>query len=155
MRALTIKLAAAEGGGTALRADAQVVWTPPVAPREHIPSGVRSVLVNARDPEHHVSFKRVVRDRATVRRLVALVEHTKLAPPLIGNERLCPLDTGRASVVALSFRGRAHQRPLARLKINENGCSYVELRVHGQGERELQGAFETAGKLEKVLDHRL
>lgn len=153
-RTLLIEVAAAEGGGTALRADAQVIWTHPAAPRERIPSGVRSVLVTAHDQEHRVSFRHIVRDRATVRRLVALVERLKLAPPVSGSMRSCPAFID-PELIVLSFRGRPHRRPLARLKIRLEGCESVGLKIHGHETQDLQGASTVPTKLEEMLGHRL
>lgn len=152
-REVIIAVAAAEGGGTALRADAQVIWTRPESSREHVPSGVRDVLVKARDPEHHVSFERTVRDRAKVKRLEWFVEGL-LPAPRPGGKQHCQREGNGAPMVDLSFHGLAHRRPLAHLRIDANACPSI-LRTHGRTQPPVEGAQEAISKLEKLLGHRL
>lgn len=121
---LSVGVARAAGGGTALQADALVVWTRPRPPAEHIPAGVRIVKIRATDRRRHISLAMSVTNPAQVRAIVATIEALQRPPQggtcaggaMMDGKRLEP-------VIDLAFATTSDRRPVVRVKIDENtGC---------------------------------
>jgi hypothetical protein len=149
---LVVQVAAAKDGGTALRVDAQVVWTLPRPATERIPAGTERVLLKVDEPRGRVHFTHSIEDVATIARIVAIVEGLERSQPGTSN---CPLDDGKAAVIELSFEHSGAGKPLARVVIDENGCASVDVRIDGRPEPELSGAYEARKALEALLGRRL
>jgi hypothetical protein len=144
---LTIGATAADGGGTALRADAQVVWMIPRPARETIPAGVRSVLVSV---DHHGggAFKDAsVTAPGKVARLVSYVDSLQLVQP---SQIPCPAIGPSTRVLELRFLGPAGTRagPLARAV--EDGCDGLTFYVRGHRERPLDERDEVGALLHRL-----
>ena len=71
---LQVTVTQAEGAGTALLADGQVVWVIPRPASERIPGGVRVIDVTASDPPRHIHFAGTIKSAAAIRRIVTLIE---------------------------------------------------------------------------------
>ncbi len=77
---LAFEAIAAEGGGTALRADGEVIWTLPRAASEHIPDGIAAISVRAAASQPApVSVSQTITEAASVQEVIALIEG--LHPP--------------------------------------------------------------------------
>ena len=120
---LSVGVAQAADGGTALRADALVVWTRPRPPAEHIPAGVRVVKIKATDRRRHISLAISVSSPAEVRAVVAAIEALQ-RPPKGGSCAGADVDGKQLEpVIDLAFVTASDWRPVVRVKIDENaGC---------------------------------
>lgn len=150
---LSVLAARAKEGGTALRADAIVIWTRPRPAAERIPAGVKIVSVRVRDLRRRISFAQDVSGRGRVREIVALVEG--LLRPQGGAPPSCPVDDGRDAVVSLAFRRSAGAPPAARVRISANGCGSIELWRGRRVQPPLEGALQALKGLRKVLKRTL
>lgn len=140
---------AAEGGGTALRADGQVIWAVPRAPSEHIPTGVSEISVHASASlPAPLSLSQTISDPQSVQQVIALIE--SLHPPG-GGFRSCPADRPGELVLDLEFRKEVEASPVAQADVSVGGCGSVELSVNGQPEGELEGAWLVAERVEGIL----
>jgi hypothetical protein len=149
---LFFEVTAAEGG-TALRADGQVIWALPRAASEHIPAGVSAISVRATaSVPTPVSVSQTISAAASVERVIALIEglHTPG-----GGARLCPIDRPGELVVELGFLDAGQAEPVAALVAQTGGCGSVALWVHGQFEGYLEGAWGVAETVENVLGTKL
>jgi hypothetical protein len=121
---LSVGVAQAAGGGTALQADALVVWTRPRPPAEHIPAGVRIVKIRATDRRRHISLAMSVTNPARVRAIVATIEALQ-RPPQGGTCAGGAMMDGKQlePVIDLAFATASDRRPVVRVKVDENaGC---------------------------------
>ena len=144
---LTIGATAAEGRGTALRADAQVVWMIPRPASETVPAGVRSVLVSV-DHFGGGAFKEAsVSAPGKVARLVSYVDSLQLVQP---SQIPCPAIGPSTRVLDLRFLGPAGTRagPLARAV--EDGCDGLRFSVRGHRERPLDESDEVGALLHRL-----
>lgn len=147
---LVVELAAAKGGGTALRVDGEVTWVRPRPRSERIPRGVKVVSVVLTDRSRHISLHRTLADRRSVRRAISIVEGLPLYQ---GGIRRCPPDRHRNTIVHMRFRKRRASKPVATVTIDDNSCTSVRLRVHGHAEPALSGADEATQELRALLRH--
>jgi hypothetical protein len=136
-RDLVVEVAAAGGGQTAIRVDAQVAWQPPRAAGERIPSAARvvtiaevpGVLPGTSHPPAPVTITGV----AVVTRLAALVDGLPLST--IGPGASCPAPLGPE--VQLTFRGSPSGPPLA-VAQGPAGCGTVLFTVDGRQQPALE-----------------
>jgi hypothetical protein len=130
---LLVTLTAAHGGGTAVRADGQVVWLFERPPAERIPSGVGAVTIS----EHRINGTShgpwTVTDQARVRRIVALLDRLPAAQP---GAVACPADLGPLVTATFSTAGG---RRLATAYADGGGCGFVNLWIRGHRNPALQG----------------
>jgi hypothetical protein len=149
---LTVLVADAKGGGTAMRADAQVEWTRPRPSSERIPADASLVTVTVKDRRHRVSFVENVKARAAVEAIVALIEGLQRPGESTSS---CPADSGNDPTIELAFRTTPGAPPLVRVHIDDNGCGSVSF-WRGAREQPLLGeASEATQKLQKLLARRL
>lgn len=149
---LVVQVAAAKQGGTAIRADGEAVWVKPRPASERIPAGVKAVTITARDRARHISLQRTLTNHGPVNRIIALVESLPLAQ---GDSYHCPADTSRRPIIQMLLRRTATSPPLARLRINDNGCGSVTLRIRGHAQPPLGGAEEATEALRALLHTKL
>ena len=134
-RELIVSVSAARGGGTAMRADAQVVWLVRRPVSERIPAGVRAVTISDRHITGTSPGPWTVTDHARVHRIVALVDALPAAQP---GAVACPADSG--PIVTLRFETAATGgRTLARATADGSGCGGVGLWIHGHRSPGLEG----------------
>lgn len=146
-------------GSTALRADAQVVWTTLRPASETIPSGAHLLRVtvhdrNSRswDPESRslALLERLPRKTTSVRQIdgiVALLNELQVVQPGL---RLCPLDVGDSSV-ELTFYASPHAAPLAVADIEPRGCGGVSLTIGGISQPRLEGGWSLIDQIGDAL----
>ena len=153
---LVVETAAAEGGGTALRADAHVTWNRPRPADEQVPAGVKLISVNARasGPSDEVSVSRRISAPASVQKVIALVEDLPLQR---GGKKKCPKEAPRRVrgiaplVTELRFRESAEMPPVATLVTHEGCPQRVRFSVHGEEQPELSDGYELVPLLERLL----
>lgn len=121
---LIVDVATARGGGSAVRADAQVTWLARRPRSERIPHGVRLVEVRVLRPG---ARSRLVSSPRVVGRIVTLVDRLPLAQP---GAHSCPADRG--PIVLLSFLRSTRASPLAIAQADGSGCGLVELSIRGR-----------------------
>lgn len=144
---LSVGVTAADGGGTALRADAVVVWMIPRPAGERVPAGVRSVLVSV-DHYGRGAFKAAtVTAPGKVARLVAYVNSRQLAQPGAIN---CPAIGPSTQVVDLRFLGAAGTGSVPLARAVEDGCDGLRFSVRGHRQHAL-----AEGDSVSALLHRL
>ena len=150
---LAFEAIAAEGGGTALRADGEVIWTLPRAASEHIPDGIAAISVRAAASQPApVSVSQTITEAASVQEVIALIEG--LHPPGGGFE-LCPADFPGSLALELEFLKAGQAEPAAKLVAETGGCGSIALWVHGQFEGYLDGASTVAVHIEDLLGTKL
>jgi hypothetical protein len=135
--ALQADVAEAAGGGTALRADSEVVWAIPRPASEHIPARIRLVEAVVNESARHVHIARAFRSPGVIRGIIATVERLErqgagaCVPPAFEGEE-----------VELRFRRSKSSAPVARVRANENPCRPAEVWVRGQRQPDLARAYE-------------
>ena len=134
LREISVTVAAADGGGTALRADGVVVWMVPRALSERIPDGARLLDVVLRGGKRDVLTHIVVRDPVRIARAARVLNRLPLAQP---GTFLCALDRGAR--LHLTFRGEVGARPLARAVAELGGCANVRLTLAAGAQPPLLG----------------
>jgi hypothetical protein len=122
-RELTVEVADAGRGQTAIRVDAQVTWLPARTASEQVPAGATAVTLSV-IPDGNLHRKppppATVTAKAAVRRITALVNALPVFPP---GPRECLLDGGAALVV--TFRAAPKGRVLATAAAELEGCQPV------------------------------
>jgi hypothetical protein len=121
---LSVGVAQAAGGGTALQADALVVWARPRPPAEHVPAGVRIVKIRATDLRRHISLVMSIGSPAEIRAIVAAIEALQ-RPPQGGTCAGGAMTDGKRlePVIDLAFATASGRPPIVRVKVDENtGC---------------------------------
>ena len=149
-RELIVAVAQAAGGGTALRADAEVVWVVTRSARERVPAGVTVVTITVRRPlggrgsAKPISLT-VTRQR-TVRRIVEFVDALPTAQP---GTVACPNDVG--PMVELDFRARRGAPPVAVAIADGSGCGFVTFAIRGHTEPKLADGPRLIKQLTSLL----
>jgi hypothetical protein len=136
----------AEGGGTALRADAQVIWIVPRPSSEHIPAGVSAISVRATaSVPTPVSVSQTISEPAAVQKVIAMVEGLK---PPGGAATLCPI---HLPGFELEFLEAGQPEPVVTLITKPEGCDIVEFWVHGH----VAGRLGRAGTVVQLIEELL
>lgn len=142
---LLLTVTAARGGGTAVRADAQVVWQFERPAAERIPAGVQSVSVSERGLNGHRSGRWTVTEPARVKRAASILDALPAGQP---GPVACPADWG--PYVTLTFAsGRGEQ--VARAVVDGSGCLGVNLWIRGHSQPWLQGNASLVKQLSAAL----
>ena len=147
-RELAIGLVGA-GGGTALRADAEVMWFV-LRPRwEKVPRDVSSLQVRsvANDPPRRRSL--IVTSRSAIRRIVSMVNRLPAAQPV---NQHCPKDSGPD--VTLAFLQANGHKPVAVVSADGSGCGGVRFTLRGRRGPALNGGRLLVSELESLLKTR-
>ena len=130
-------------GGSAIRADAQVLWAPARSPLDTVPTSVAGVdvlIVRQRAGREQLPTVRRTVTGAAARRLVALVNGLPRAVPTMYAS--CPVTVGgERRIDRLVFRGAG---PTARLLVDLAGCGSAELTVGRRKPIELSQSFTSA-----------
>jgi hypothetical protein len=145
-RLVLVTAARATGGGTALRADAQVMSVVTRPAWERIPAGIREVMITAHRPGKPASAPVTVTVRNKVRRIVALVDALPRAQP---GAVACPNDVGPE--VRLAFRHTPGAAPLAIATADGSGCGGVTFRLRGHSGPPLAGGPGLIRRLSSLL----
>jgi hypothetical protein len=99
---LVLDTAATGGAGTALRADAQVVWVTPRPASERIPAGVREIDITRARRGQTPSLSIAVTNPERVREVVSMIDRLATVPPT--GTVACPAIPVNPPVVTLRFR---------------------------------------------------
>jgi hypothetical protein len=145
---LLAEVAAARGGGAAVRVDAEVVWLFTRPNWERIPAA-KLVTITWRDPRRRGEGRLVVNDQTKVARIVSLVNDLPAAQP---GTRSCPRAPG--AVLSLSFLRSATAPALARVMADGGGCGGVTVTLRGRGAPELKRGPELITRLQSLLKTR-
>jgi hypothetical protein len=126
-RELTVEVADAGNGQTAIRVDAQVTWLPAREASETVPAAATAVAMSVipdgnsnRKPPRPVT----VTSPAAVRRIIAMVNSLPVFPP---GPRECGF--GRGDDLVLTFLAAPQGRILATALVNGGGCQQVVFAV--------------------------
>jgi hypothetical protein len=120
-RELTVEVADAGAGQTAIRVDAQVTWLPARPASEKVPAAATAVTLSViSDPHQKPPQSQTITRPAAVRRITALVNALPVFPP---GPRECGSGTGADLV--LTFRAAPQGRVLATALVNGSGCQPV------------------------------
>jgi hypothetical protein len=150
-RSLVVTVAAARGGGTAVRADAEIVWVQPRARSERVPASAHVVSITDRrldvqTGKSTTSAPLLVTDPAKVRRIAALVNG--LPRSQLGVVP-CPADSGPN--VDLKFSAVQGGRVLAEANADGSGCGEVSFSRNGKAKPALSGGPGLIHRLGKLL----
>jgi hypothetical protein len=158
---LVIKAVQLPNGSTALRADAQVVWTIPRPTSETIPSGARLLRItvhdrnrssrNPQNPSQLALLERLPWKTTSPRQIegiVALLNELRVVQP---GRRFCPLERGDSSV-ELTFYTSPDAAPLAVAGIGPGACrGGVSLTIGGVSQPRLEGGWSLVGQIGEAL----
>jgi hypothetical protein len=148
-RTLAVSITAAQGGGSAIRADAEVEWLIPRPRSERVPAGVRLVTITDTRVDVHTGRSTtstiVVTDAARVRRIVGLVDALTLDE--LG-EVSCPSPSG--PLLDLRFYAKWGGRVLGQAT-TPGYCDTVAFEVRGRAEPMLIGAAGLIKSLDSLL----
>lgn len=150
-RSLVVTVAVARGGGTAVRADAEVAWVRPRSTAERVPSEAHVVSItdrrfNVPGGTSTVSAPLTIADAAKVRRIAALVN--ALPRDQLGVVP-CPADFGPH--VDLKFYAVRGGPVLAEADADGSGCGIVSFWRHGNAEAPLSGGPGLIHRLASLL----
>lgn len=146
---LVFGVAAARGGGSALRVDAQVVWVLERSPTERIPAGVHAVKVSEQRLGGPSRGPWTITTLARVADAAALIDRLSASQPGLS---FCPSDTGPDVTLAFLSRSGAN---LATAVVDGSGCLAVTLSIDGRQRHGLQGTSKLVGELSSALGVRL
>jgi hypothetical protein len=149
-KTLGVVVTAARGGGTAVRADAELVWTVVRPGWERVPAGVRAVTITDDRLGEPAGSPRTVTDPAQVNRIVALVNGLPRAQPGVFS---CPADMG--PLVGLSFLPAPGAVPVAVASADGSGCGIVTFRIGGRTAPSLSGGPGLIKSLDSLLGTQL
>jgi hypothetical protein len=142
---LLITVTAARGGGTALRADGQVIWERLRPAWERIPAGARTVAVSERGLNGHRSGRWTVTEPGRVKRAASLLDRLPAAQP---GAVACPVDWG--PYVTLVFAAGWGER-IATAVVDGSGCLGVKVWIRGHEAPGLRAKPELLGQLSSAL----
>lgn len=149
-RELTVEVAPAKGGGTALRADAEVVWFVKRLAADRVPAGIRTITITSRQLGKPPSAPITASAASKVRRIVSYVNQL---PPRQPGVTACPDDRG--PYVELQFRKAAGATPVAVATADGSGCGLVTLTVGGRQEPALTEGPQLIKWLSSLLGTKL
>ncbi len=144
-----VVLAVPDGGQTAIRADAQVVWLPARPAAERIPADARAVTVTpvfgdqAGKARERLDRAVTVTDPAKVAGVAALIDGLDRFPPGVAN---CPADFGAA--IRLTFLASPHGRVVAVVVAGYAGCGVVSVTIRGRSMPALSDYTQSGQRLQ-------
>jgi hypothetical protein len=144
-RELIVTVARGSPGGTAVRADAQVVWVTARPSWERVPANARVVTITVDEPGGRSSRTLTVTG-APVRRIIKLVNALGAAQPGAIN---CPADRG--PLVSLVFRHAKSGPALATVVADGSGCGGVSFELGQRPAPPLTGGPGLVKQLQRQL----
>ena len=152
-RWLTVKVVAAAGESTALRADAQVVWIVPHSASERIPTSARIVDLKVEPPEGRRPISVVVSKVDAVLKIAALIDRLPTVEPSDPVYGCGPYWERDRSTYRLTFRANSGGPVLAEaIQSKPIGvCSTMALTIRGHRQTPLTGASPVIDRVEGLL----
>jgi hypothetical protein len=153
-RELLVQVTTLAGGGTGVRADAQVQWIIPRPVSERIPRGVHEIDVARAAPGDAPSLEVKVVSQREIRALVAMVDALGIVQP---GAYSCPLQQGDAPIVTFTFRASdegtvlASAGELASAREPTTSCDPMTFSIRGHPQTPLLGGAAVVGKAGRLL----
>jgi hypothetical protein len=144
-RTLAVEVTSAVGGGSAVRADGEAVWTLTRPAWERIPSDARSVTVRATQGPRISSLPVTLTAPAKLAAIARLLDRLPVRQPAAS---ACPGDDGVG--LELSFRAAANSRPVARVDADPEGCEGIGFSIGKRAGPGLAGGGELADLLGRL-----
>lgn len=136
LNALDVEVAAARGGGSAVRADGVAAWVRAHPQWDQVPSTARVMTVwRTRQGRH--SGPITFRHPSDLNRVADFLNQAPVAPPEVEH---CPKGYDESFTVV--FQARRSGPRLALSKVDENACGFVSLSVGGRHGPPLVGAYQ-------------
>jgi hypothetical protein len=138
---------AAAGGGSLLRADAQVTWYPARTAAEYIDPGRYHVLritvsIGGRRPH---TVRKLVTSRAVIARLAGALDRMQAAPSEVVS---CPAIWADYQ---LAFSVSRQSRPVVVVSANQDGCGGAGITVNGRTQPALDDHGTVAALVDQVV----
>ncbi|MGA2322165.1 MAG: hypothetical protein ABSG95_15765 [Solirubrobacteraceae bacterium] len=151
---LVLDTAATGGAGTALRADAQVVWVTPRPASERIPAGVREIDITRARRGQAPSLLIAVTNPERVREVVSMIDGLATVPPT--GAVACPDIPVNPPVITLRFRATAAGLVLASASQAVDAtagppCQPMNLSIHGRPQPPLAGGLALLRRLRAII----
>jgi hypothetical protein len=128
-RELTVEVADAGHGQTAIRVDSQVTWLPARPASAMVPATATAVTLSA-IPDPNLNAKTpqpaTITSPQAVRRIIAMVNSLPVFPP---GPRECGFGRGEVEALVLTFLAAPQGRVLATAYVSTEGCEPVFLAV--------------------------
>lgn len=131
-RELTVEVADAGSGQTAIRVDAQVTWLPARQASQTVPAAATAITLSViPDPNLNKKPPRpvTVTSPAAVRRITAMVNSLPVFPP---GPRECGFGRGEVAALVLTFLAAPRGKGLATAYVSTEGCEPVFFAVGSQ-----------------------
>jgi hypothetical protein len=157
-RWLVVSMVALSGGGTGLRADADVQWIVPRPRAERIPRSVRVLDVSVGPPHAAPSTRASIVDRGKVARIASQINGLGISQPGVMS---CPARPAGAPVVTFTFRRRlggavvARATQLAGAVEPTTACDPMTLSIEGRRWPPLLGGAAVVHNAQRLLGIRL
>jgi hypothetical protein len=150
-RTLAVTVAAARGGGSAVRVDGEAVWLVERPRAERVPAGVTFVAVTGHSLDTHTGKTTTdspidVTRAGKVHRIVRLINRLELAQPGV---EACPADLGPD--VQIRFFAQQGGPVVAEADAEGSGCGFVSFMLRGHSEHALTGGPGLIVHLDKLL----
>jgi hypothetical protein len=150
---LSLATIAAPGGGTLLRAEAQVVWTSERPAAERVPAGVSSIELTRRSVDRQISLRRTISAAHQVKPIVTVIDRLPIVQP---GTTACP-DARVGPTLIITFRGPAHEA-LAQAVQRAGGevanCNPMYFSVRGHEEDPLAQGATVIALIDRMLGIR-
>jgi len=151
---LVLETAATGGAGTALRADAQIVWVTPRPASERIPAGVREIDITRARRGQAPSQSIAVTDPEGVREVVSMLDGLATVPPT--GAVACPAIPVNPPVVTLRFRATPAGPVLASASQAVDAtagppCQPMGLSIRGRPQPPLAGGLAFLRRLRAII----
>lgn len=149
-RGLDVSIEAARGGGTAIRADAQVIYWIPKPKWEQVPGGVQQIDVSVArlnvSTGKTTTTSQAVTSPTQIATIVSLVNALPPAQPWL---LFCPVDLGPN--VRLNFLSAPGAAPLATAVADGSGCGGVSFTLGGKSAPGLSNGSELDTELGHLI----
>jgi hypothetical protein len=147
---LSLATIAAPGGGTLLRAEAQVVWISERPAAERVPAGVSSIELTRRSVNRQIPLRRTIRAALQVKAIITVIDHL---PIVQQGTTSCP-DERAGPTLIITFRGPA-DKALAQAVQRAGGevanCNPMYFSVRGREEDALAQGAAVAALIDRML----
>jgi hypothetical protein len=148
IRWLVVAIVPLQDGSTGVRADSEVVWITPRPRSERVPATARRVVVTNSRGTTLVQGPITVTSRATVARIVSLLNRLPAAQP---GSYSCPADFGWHVRLAFYANQDPRSSPIAVATIESGGCGAVRLTLAGKAQPLLADGYTATKRLGALL----